>query len=315
MIEKVLVPLDGSLLAERALPYAMDLARATGARLTLLRVTLAPALSSRPEAENDATAYLKVTGDVVRAEGLEVETRIYHRYLEDVGQAVTNYVREQRPDLIVMSTHGRGGLGRLLYGSVADGVMRQAMAPVLLITAGCERPWPSMHPPRILVPLDGSEFAEDALQPACELLSVLGGELLLVQVIEPPTYAFAGDGFAYAALDLDEMKREGERYLEKVSAGLRAEGKVVREVVEVGFAPSVIAEVARDRKADLVAMATHGRGGLARVVLGSVTTGLLHKLNLPLLLVRPVGVAPVVEPAEATEQEVEQPMPEAVERA
>lgn len=291
MVQTILVPLDGSLLAERALPYAIDLGRALHARVLLLRVVQAPALSDRPEAENDARAYLKVTADLLRAERVEVETRVAYRYLEDVGQAIANVVGEWHPDLVLMSTHGRGGLDRLLFGSVADGVIRRVNRPVLLIGAACQTPWPTQRPPRALVPLDGSDFALEALGPAGELLDATGGELVLAQVVELPNYVYGADGFAYTVLDTEELQARAAAYLEETAAGLRARGRQVQTVTAVGYAPATIARLAREQRADLIAMATHGRGGLARMVLGSVAMGTLQQAHVPLLLIRPAGVA------------------------
>jgi nucleotide-binding universal stress UspA family protein len=289
----ILVPLDGSPLAERALPYATALARGTGARLILLRAVLAHTFLGTDPTEAQAVVVqhaeteVAAVADRLRADGVTAEPHVYYG---EAAEAITDSARHQHADLIVMSTHGRTGLGRWVYGSVADRVLRRAEAPLLLIPATSERPWPSDRPLRILVALDGSQFAEEALGPAVELAAPLGAELLLLRVVEPPVPIVA-DGVSYAQpFDEEHELGEARRYLEEVATRLRAGGRTVAGHAEVGHPPTVIAEVTRERGIDLVTMATHGRGGLARVVLGSVATGTLQRASTPLLLVRPTGV-------------------------
>lgn len=290
MFKKLLVPLDGSPLAERALPYAVALARATQGQLVLVRVTEHPSLSDDPDAEKDAQAYLQTALDKVRQEGLLIEPRVHHRYLESVGQAILLAVRDQQAEAIVLSTHGRSGLGRWVYGSVADEVLRGADVPVLLVSAVSRRVWPTDRGLRILVPLDGSTLAEEVLGTAAPLAERAGGELVLLQAVELPTYLYDGIGYAYPAHELDLLRDDAVQYLEGLADKLRSTGKRVSVVAEIGFAASTIADVAREQDIDLIAMATHGRSGLARLVLGSVATATLHQATVPILLTRPAAM-------------------------
>jgi nucleotide-binding universal stress UspA family protein len=186
-----------------------------------------------------------------------------------------------------MSTHGRSGLGRMIYGSVADAVLRRATVPVLLVSAHCERRWGDRPPGRVLVPLDGSELGETALGPAQDLATALGAGLLLVQILPLPVASY---GYPMPYLDpatfnaqLDGVKT----YLEGVAGPLRAAGKDVAIESDLGHPAGGIARLAREQDVDAVAMATHGRTGLARVVLGNTATGVIQLATTPILIERP----------------------------
>jgi nucleotide-binding universal stress UspA family protein len=174
MYSTVVVPLDGSALAERALPYATQLVRHGGARLVLVRAALAHTVpgvdptDAQLAATECAERELETTAERLRDQGLSVETHVYYG---EAAWAITDVAERQSAELLVMSTHGRGGLGRWVYGSVAQQVLRKATVPILLVSAACERPWPAEGPIHILVPLDGSAFAEEALGSARQLAS------------------------------------------------------------------------------------------------------------------------------------------------
>ena len=299
MVRTILVPLDGSRLAEQAVPYAMRLARSTGARLVLVEATLTEPLPGQSElmaraaVTRRAEIELDVLVDRLRQEGLAAEARVYY---EDAATAIVDAATQETADLIVMSTHGRSGLGRWIYGSVADRVLRTAPIPVLLVPAPCSGEWTTARPLRILVPLDQSPFAEEALGPASELAQALGAELLLLQVLEYPLPAVA-DGATYLPpLDQDADLAAARQYLEDVAVAPRADGQTVTTLAvtappsPVGQAVATIAAVAHDEPVDALVMATHGRGGLARLVMGSVATGVLQHAIVPVLVVRPAAV-------------------------
>jgi nucleotide-binding universal stress UspA family protein len=213
----------------------------------------------------------------------------------DPASGILDQVSATHTDVVVMATHGRSGPGRWLYGSVADEILRRALVPVILVPPGVTAPWPTDRPPRILVPLDGSRHAEAALGPAEELAAQLGSEIVLLELVEFPPYSFLGDGNAYlAAFDPDGALGEARQYLGALATRL-ALGRVL---AGLGYPAFAIAEVAGREKADLMVMATHGRSGLARLVLGSVATGTLQHASVPLMLIRPpilqASTAPVV---------------------
>jgi len=246
----------------------------------------------------------------------------------DPADEILAQARSARADLVVMATHGRSGLGRWLYGSVADEVLRRASVPIFLVPPGSEVPWSADRAPRILVPLDGSQLGEAALGPAGAWATQLGSEIILVQLIPFPPYSSYADSSGYVvSLDPAAALAEAQRYLSEVAGRLRSTVKQVRVRAELGEPSVAIAQVAANEEANLIVMATHGRSGLARLVLGSVATGTLRRANVPLLLVRPTGldmsapqVAPsadlVAEPGVATNEtgadEAERPRPQLV---
>lgn len=300
----LLLPLDGSPLAARALPFAATLAARGRAKLVLFRaLPAAGAVSgwplSTPEeadadgASGDAIADLQALAESLRAEGLAAYAYPFPLYYDDVAEAILTARKQQRADLVVMSTHGRGGLGRWLYGSVADEVLRRSDVPVLLIPAACDRPLPEPgdDPPRVLVPLDGTPLAEAALAPAVTLAETLHAEIHLLRVVAPIRLPVSEEGLRTLRVEPEAEIEEAHTYLTERAHELRPRGRAAQVQVAVHADPaSAIAAATRTDCFTLVAMATHGRSGLARMVLGSVTTGTLHRIHVPMLLVHPVRV-------------------------
>jgi nucleotide-binding universal stress UspA family protein len=301
MYHTVVVALDGSPLAERALPYAQTLARASGARLILVRAAAVPTVADRDDFEEhlgatqaEAAAYLQAAVGRLREQDPELagrtETVAVPVRHGSVAAALRQTARERGADVLVLATHGRSGLGRWLYGSVADAVLRQADVPVLLVPAACEDAWNIARAGRILVPLDGSAFSEEALPPAADLAAVFGAHLELLQVVELPTYPY-GAPYATTVFDPTAELEAAKEHLETLALALREQGRSVTVRTEVGRVGATIATVARERDADLIAMATRGRGGATRLVMGSVATSVLHHSCSPVLLVRPTTPA------------------------
>lgn len=281
MFRSIMVPLDGSPLAERALPYAESLARASGARLALVRATRARALPGQKPGEarmapmEEAAAYLEQSARRIAGRGLTVDTGVTYA---GAVEGLMDEVDFRRPDLIVMATHGRGGLGRLALGSVAGGLVARTTVPVLLIRAAhtADPAQPLTGGPKILVPADGSVFAEEALPLAAGLADLLGGELLLLRAISPSEGPAGG-----------EERAEARIYLDGLAARFASTGRRISCEIRAGAPAAAIAAAGRDDGAALVVIATHGRGGLGRLALGSVADAVLHQGDAPLLLVRP----------------------------
>ncbi len=284
MYRTILVPLDGSALAERALTVARPLVTGAESRLILIR---AVPLHTVPNTE--AQAYLAAV-----ASRLDVPVPVDRvLYYGDAPEGILEEANRRRADLIVMATHGRSGLGRWLYGSVADEVLRRVPIPVLLVPATCDRIWDGTRPLRLLVPLDGSRFSLTALGAAralCQLAGPAGAEIALLQVIEPPSAALFSTSLGEILLDDDALLAEARQYLDRIANTLAPSARAVTAHVVVGSPAVEIAALARIWPADLIVMATHGRGGLTRLVMGSTATGTLHRAHTPLLLVRPTSV-------------------------
>jgi nucleotide-binding universal stress UspA family protein len=288
MIRQILVPLDGSELAESILPFVEEFARLTGASLGLMQVIepqpeavgrweAAPSALEEALAAAGRRAQRYLTGLAARLApaGLGIRTEVTS------GPTAETIIQRSRAfDLVAMATHGRSGIGRWVYGSVADKVLRGASVPVLLVRARADGAAAGGPLQRILVPLDGSPLAEQALPVAAELAQRAGAELALVQsvfwaqapVIDPAGY---GGAFAVAGL-IEQAEADAHAYLEQAGRPLVERGLVVQTAVRFEPAADAILSVASEREADLIVMSTHGRSGLGRWVLGSVADRVLR---------------------------------------
>jgi nucleotide-binding universal stress UspA family protein len=311
MSRPILVPLDGSSLDERALSYAAPLARTTGAPLHLVRAV--PAASATVYSGAEALSLALAQQRANRLDALEALARaaarlrrqdlVVHPHVRfgPAAEVILETSRNNGVGLLVLATRGRGGIERWLEGSVADEVVRWADVPVVVVRAGDTPTWPQRRPSRLLVALDGSAFAEAVLGPAGELAVLLGADVLLVRVVAPPSLLLKARAPQAAAGLVEEELAAARAYLEGIAAGFQAAGRVATRVV-LGATPAVsLARIARAEQVDLVALATRGRAGLARLALGSVATAMLERSPVPLLVMRPtrppvsaVGAAPVL---------------------
>lgn len=287
MIANILIPLDGSVLAERALPYAAGLAGASHARLRLLHVMPARPSPFHPQAEGDIAARLDLLARQLRGQDIQATaSTITGRAPADAILASAN---DPPADLIVMSTHGRSGIGRWLYGSVTDRILRLSDVPVLLVPTTSIHPWPKDRRPKILVPLDGSDLSETALGPARLLSYTLGADLLLMRVVEQtaaPIWGF--DSVSMAAWRAaPEDLQDARQYLDGIAEASGPVALSADVLVDEGNPAAVIAAMARQEGVDLIVMATHGRTGLPRLTMGSVATATVQRSPAPLLLIRP----------------------------
>ena len=303
MFSTILVPLDGSDLAARALPYAEFLARGCGARLVLFYAASSRALDRDPTAEVDTILEQDRFAEQLARDGVPASAQVVEG---DAVPAIVHAADDLRADLVVMSTHGRGGVDRILHGSVADHVLRHVSIPILMVTAGCSRAWFRGQPLRILIPLDGSAFAAEALGPAFDLMQSFPAELWLLRATEERV-AIDALGFAHRALVSAADLEAARTYLEQVAAPFRRSDDRVAITVESGPADDAIARVVAREAIDLVVMATHGQGGLGRLLLermatvvtagrvplrlGSVAAASIRRLSVPMLLVRPASIA------------------------
>lgn len=305
MLRSLLVPLDGSQMGEWSLPLATRVARSTGAEIHLAHVHVPyepdQLLSNssfqwegvdmweydrRHLSEEDT--YLHRWEERLQGEGATVDARV----LDDqtpVTEGLVAYAGEVGADLIVMTSHGRSGLRRALWGSVADEMIRKTAVPVLVIHPDREDPLSAVPQTvdHILVPLDGSSLAESVLGPAKELAEATGARLTLTHVV--PDLSHLGPRILGFRPDRLEPALDGAlAYLEPLAADLGREGFDAKAHPVSGGEPAKsIATVADELDADVVAIATHGYGGAKRTLLGSVTDRLLGATKLPLLVVRP----------------------------
>lgn len=283
MFERILVPLDGSEQAEMALPYGISVAQAFGSEIDVVAVGGA----EEKGFERIFRAYLERVAAAVEAEGVRAKALFLYG---NPAEETVDYARKNAIGLVVMATHGRSGIARWVMGSVAEKIVRNSVTPVLLINAKLyQKRQPSeVKFTRILVPLDGSTLGSVALPFAEELARKMRAEIKLLHIPLPP-YRLAGAGeldFSFPEQFIEDMKKGATEYLSKTSAEVKGKGIAVSAEIVEGLADEVIASYARDKKADLVAMSTHGRGGLSRLVFGSVMDRVLHSLDVPVLVIR-----------------------------
>jgi nucleotide-binding universal stress UspA family protein len=308
MYRTLLVPLDGSAFGEYALPLALNLARQTGAAIRLLHVhapvvyveglvSLDNALDQR--AREQETAYLaKMARQLEGSLGKTVSTVLVDG---PVADALVEHAAATETGLIVMTTHGRGPFSRFWLGSVADQLLRRATVPLLLVrppeqvraddAAGTDITR-SLEWRHVLVPLDGSPLAEQVLPVATELTRPSKASYTLLRVVQPP-HAHAYDHAAVRVSGpdsplLEQMQSEAWSSLERVAERLRGQGLQVETRVLIDAQPAVaILDLATARTSSLIALATHGRRGLDRLLLGSIADKVVRGSQVPVLVVRP----------------------------
>lgn len=302
MYSKVLVPLDGSKTAENVLPLARCFARSLQITVELLAVVDIAEMARRHVVVEQASMIRTLVDDATRRFGDYLERVAKNFSIGNVqctvlrGNAAETIIESaaaEKQTLIAMATHGRSGLNRWLLGSVAEKVLRAASNPTLVVRAKEENDpaWEMATLKRVIVPLDGSELSELILPYVEELAKHLDLEVALFGVYGGPLAAGrTGDGFyntaqmdafiaglradtvTYLATKTEEMKRKG---LNKVSFTAK-EGLEADEIIAM----------ARETADTLIAMCTHGRSGMRRWVLGSVTETVLRHSDAPLLIVR-----------------------------
>ena len=292
-----LVPLDGSHLAEAVLPAVERMAGRFQAAVTLLHVLEQHApttihgerhLTDRAEAET----YLGVVADRLRAAGIVVATHVHGAREGDVARSIVDHTQEISADLVILCTHGGSGLRGVLFGSIAQQVLRLGAGPILLIQPGAEERTSVFELDRILVPLDGTPAHEPALTIAGVMARAFAAELHLVLVI--PTLATLSDERAPAGLllpttmraILDLAEQGAVDYLQPIVTQWHAAGVVVTAEVARGDPVLTVLDLAARDDADLIVMASHGRAGLDAILAGSVAPRIAGRVGRPLLLVR-----------------------------
>ena len=295
MFTHILVPLDGSTLAEIALPAAAYLARLESARVTLLHL-----IERHPPDEvhhhdrhltnaAEAAAYLdeikqRAFGDIA------VECHVHTAEIDNVARSIVEHISELAPDLVVMCTHGQGGLRRRLFGSKAQQVIAQNKTPMLLNPPAPEAKM-DFYFTRIVVPLDGNVEHEEGLRISRDLARLCQAALHLVYVI-PTVDRLKGDDLATGRLMpntmsaiLDMQQEEAAEYLGCHIVDLRETGLTVSAEVARGEVVNTILDAAKSQQADLIALGTHARIGMDAIWSGSLTPALSDRSPAPLLLV------------------------------
>jgi nucleotide-binding universal stress UspA family protein len=283
MIGTILVPLDGSRLSRHAMPYASHLAQAMHARLVVFYAYQAKTGDVETDPELDLVREQADLASGMRQRGIHATTWLSY---DEPGPAIVKTAEDLQADLIVMSTHGRGGVSQVMYGSVADHVVRSSGVPIMLVTANARPRWADGHRLRLLVPLDGSPFAGMALGPVSSLARSLCAGIVLLR-IPASNVGWRAPWQSHRHPESLGALDDAEQYLEHLADGLRSDGHDVEVRVEIGPPAEVIAGVADELSPMLVVMATHGRGVLSRFVVESVASEALRSVAAPVLLLRP----------------------------
>ncbi|HXX76932.1 MAG TPA: universal stress protein [Ktedonobacteraceae bacterium] len=305
MFKQILVPLDGSTLAEQALPVATRLAHASSGSIVLVRVanfpvdygggyTQAPLMTEQViETELDnVDAYLKNVATSEAHAGIPVKTEsMFGQPLQDI----LSVVESRRVDLIVICSHGRTGLKRWALGSIAQGLAHQSTVPLLVLREGGQITAVSSgatHGPICaLVALDGSPLAETAILPAANLVAQLSapdeGILHLAHVITHVGDEALQSAKKYIAGVTEQLQQKLKDLNLSITWSLLRDKDIAGAVIDLAEHGGNKSSIDQVHRCDLIAMSTHGRGGLERLMMGSVTERVLHGTKLPMLIVRP----------------------------
>jgi nucleotide-binding universal stress UspA family protein len=305
MYKLISVPLDGTTESRYALPLAVRIGKRASCPLELIRVTSPPALGT--ELYGAALLQERAIDEMQRE--AEEQLRAAAAEVERIGVRVTavtiaggatsatlaGHLHQSKPDLVVMTSHDRNRLEHLLLGSVSESVVRHAHVPVLLLRSGDGEPELDRPPEirRVLIPLDGSAFAEEIVPHATELANLLGADVTLVTVLDP-VLATAAAGSAVEGEGILEVPGAGDGtsldtdLLERAAEPLRAQGLIVKTAALVDRQPArAIVDYAMHHAVDIIAMTTHGRGALKRLVAGSVSEKVLRSWSGAMLMYRP----------------------------
>jgi nucleotide-binding universal stress UspA family protein len=300
MPRTILVPLDGSALAQRALPIALDLARRAGGVVHLIHSHL-PVMAAVASGEGAFVTAAAMDVDAslqrnAREETLALADRLAalwgvpvmaHLAVGSPGLAICETAERVGADLIVMTTHGEGGFAPEWLGSVTDQVMRRSHIPVLALPENDAHGGAAFAPRSVLVALDGTDEADAILPAARDLALAFGARLEIVRVMPP---AMSGDVLATLeadvpdAFDVDLVSTQAKDALDATAASLRRVGLDVRTTLTIHRNPTrALLEHIRAQNPDCVAVASHGRG-LSRLIVGSVADKLIRASRRPVLV-------------------------------
>lgn len=296
MFQHLIIPLDGSTLAESVLPTAAEMAQTLDARVTLLHIIE----HNAPEevhgdrhltSEREALVYLHGVAEHAFPENLQVETHVHSSEQKDVARSIVEHATEFGTDLIAMCTHGRSGLRTWLFGSIAQQVVSLGKTPVLLVQPGKTNRVTDFNCRRLLVPVDGDPDHEEGLRVAVQLTQVCQAGLHLLMVVRtyrtlPAEQAATATLLPGATSELLNMTEESaQMYLQSlheefVDASIRVASEVQR-----GDPAKLIANAAQRIGADLIVIGTHGKTGMDAFWSGSMAPKISRYSHVPLLLV------------------------------
>jgi nucleotide-binding universal stress UspA family protein len=295
MFKHLLIPLDGSHMAEAALPAAETIAHNFHARVTLLHIVEANAPKEVHGERHWGTPQeaLKRLREVAKTDfphEIQVETQIRQESSTNVAHQIAETARDLNADCIVMCTHGRGGLRHRLFGNIAQKVLASAVIPILLVPPrdNVERPFSCQ---RLMVPLDGNPDHEVGLQAATRLAKSCGSEIHILYVVRTSKTltkkaAASAKWMPNAAKFLEKLRKNGaENYLQHHIEGLKTESIPVKGEVRFGDPIQVVVQASKEKNIDMIVLGTHGLHGATAFWSESVTPRLSNQSHIPLLLI------------------------------
>ncbi|MBM3142030.1 MAG: universal stress protein [Chloroflexi bacterium] len=283
MYEKILVPLDGSELAEQAIPYVEWLARKFNSEVIFITVCFAGDPLERALKE-----YIERRAEKIQSLGMKARSACIEG---EPATSIIDFACKNDVSLIVISTHGRTGVSHWPLGSIANKVVQRSHIPVFLVRSSHLGKAPADKELRkILLTLDGSHFSEAIIPYVEKLAKGMDSEAALLRVIEPaklPQLAAYRDRKKYEKDFMAKLEREAERYLDKKKTALASKGVKVNSVLLEGKPVETILQYAEDNSVNLIALTTHGFSGITKWAYGSVASRIIEGSPKPVLLVRP----------------------------
>ncbi len=283
--KKILVPLDGSVTSEQVLNAVAEIARNFGAELVLMAATLDGTSDDR--AGSEAAKYLESQAEKLAETGLSVE------WVTAIGlpaDAILETAQNEDVDLIAMATHRESAIARGILGSVADNVLRNATLPVLVINPDSkgQAESPAGEVNCIVVPLDGSDLAEESVPIAIEMAKACDAEIIFVQAVHMPSYAVSGPGgeFYGSSYGVSDTREQAHTYLSQFAERAKSFGVEARAHAAAGNAAARIVEDSNEIPGSLIVINSHGRGGFRRMVLGSVADKVIRGSHRPVLVLK-----------------------------
>jgi nucleotide-binding universal stress UspA family protein len=284
LINRILVPLDGSAAAEAVLPFVTNIAQATGSDVLLVSAVTPIAVWDEAHAavkweaqEATASDYLQAMRDKLASTGLTAQSRVV---FGAAAEAILHTAIGERADLIAITTHGRSGLARWVLGSTTAKLVQATNWPILVVRPPADgTSTADANITKMLVPLDGSEAAASVLPFAADLAKSFGAKICLFQAAPEPVTVYPGVQ--------TEVEASARQFLASAAERLSEQGVQADSVASFGNTVDGIVWAAERENADLIVMSTHGRSGIGRVVLGSVADAVVRRTSLPVILVRP----------------------------
>ena len=297
MFENILVPLDGSGLAEAAIPPAVALSQKLGSTVTLLHIIEKNAPQEihgqkHLTSEDDACKYLEWIAEHNFGANIKVNTHVHSEEVSQVARSIVEHSEEFKPDLIILCAHGAGGLYNFVVGSIPQQVISAGSVPVLLLQPEVGNEYQNTKFERFLVALDGETNHDYSLVVASKLAHEIGAELHLIRVVPTLSTLSAKDAATGTLLPsatnamLEIAEEEACEYMREKLNVLAVDKIVATAEVERGDPTAEVVKSAENQKVDLIILGTHGKKGIGALWAGSVAPQIVSRTHLPILLVQ-----------------------------